>query len=168
VGMVSATTSASCLFAEITRFRYTPISWSSLGMVKAAPGTFLFTAGRYATHAHTIFELMNPDDLGVLNCTPLTGPSFGAGLDLCVNFDGPMHDGLEPCHSRLYSFRAAEEVEKPEYTLGQAFCKARFDPSLYGRFTFSRLVVFGLPQNKRPIQIPPPVPSKTPVFLNVL
>jgi hypothetical protein len=62
--MVSATTSTSCLLAEITRFRYRPIAWFSLGMVKAAPGTFLFTAGRYATHAHAVFELMNPDDLG--------------------------------------------------------------------------------------------------------
>ena len=82
MGMVSATTSASCLFAEITRFRYTPISWSSLGMVKAAPGTFLFTAGRYATHAHTVFELMNPDDLGGVSKSAyeagLPTPSFSS------------------------------------------------------------------------------------------
>ena len=132
--------------------RYTPASWSSLGEVKAAPGTILFTSGRYVTHRHTIFQLLNANDPGALNCTPLTGPSFGAGLDLCVNFDGPLHDGLEPCYSRLYSFRAADEVSQPHYDLGQAFCNARFDHSMYGRFTFDRLLVFGLPPSK----LPPP------------
>lgn len=104
------------------------------------------------THRHTIFQLLNPNDPGALNCTPLTGPSFGAGLDLCVNFDGPLHDGLEPCYSRLYSFRAADEVSQPQYDLGQAFCNARYDLSMYGRFTFDRLLVFGLPPSK----LPPP------------
>jgi hypothetical protein len=103
--------------------------------------------------------LLKCDDPGALNCSPLTGPSFGAGLDLCVNFDGPMHDGLEPGYSRLYSFRAAEEFSLPEYELGQAFCKARFDPSMYGRFTFDRLMVFGLPSKK--LQLPPPPPHSS-------
>ena len=145
-------------------FRYTPASWSSLGECKAAPGTILFTAGRYTTHRHTVFHLLKPDDPGALNCTPLTGPSFGAGLDLCVNFDGPMHDGLEPCYTRLYSFRAADHLSKPQYDLGQAFCNARFDPSMYGRFTFARLLVFGLPSNRIPFQFPPPAATKTFLF----
>jgi hypothetical protein len=148
--------------------RYTRASWSSLGECKASPGTILFTAGRYASHRHIIFNLLKPDDPGALNCTPLTGPSFGAGLDLCVNFDGPMHDGLEPCYSRLYSFRAAKEISKPQYDMGQAFCSARFDPSMYGRFTFARLLVFGLPANKIPFEFPLPTSANAPSFLNAV
>ena len=147
--------------------RYTPTSWSSQGECRAGPSTILFTAGRYSTHRHTIFRLLKEDDRGALNCTPLTGPSFGAGLDLCVNFDGPLHDGLEPCYSRLYSFRTGDDVARPEYDMGQSFCMARFDASLYGRFTCSRLMVFGLPPHRRP---PPPLlttASKTPVFFRV-